>query len=163
MRSLYVLTLILTVAGFALAQRSVLTGTLYDAYGAVIPGASVTATDADGKVFQTKTNDEGRYELNLAYLPNSPAGPYRMTRYRIIADASNMGFNVVTIRDFAFVPAFRGRMYLDFAMDTFDPGPCGPAGDCGPLDPVQVPCIPVTKEIRVRPTLTIIKPKKDNQ
>lgn len=163
MRNLYVLLLILAFSAFASGQRSVLTGRLYDAYGAVIPRASITATDTDGKVFETKVSDDGRYELTLPYSPYSATGPYRMIRYRISADARTMGFKVVAIKDFAFVPAFGGKMYLDFAMDVIDPEPCGIAGDCGPLDPVTVPCVSVTKEVRVRPTLTITKPKKDNQ
>jgi hypothetical protein len=64
-------------------------GTVIDPTGAVIPGARVTATQQhrSERVFETTTDDEGRYILR-----NLPAGPY-------IVRADSPGFNQATVTD----------------------------------------------------------------
>ncbi|MFS8084575.1 MAG: carboxypeptidase-like regulatory domain-containing protein, partial [Acidobacteriota bacterium] len=55
-----------------LDEKVVLTGTVYDINHAVIPFARVVARSFEGKEYETKTNDEGRYKIEL------PSALYRI-------------------------------------------------------------------------------------
>lgn len=68
-------TLVLTCAVFAQSTGSpsqntdkkvILTGTVYDTNGAVIPFSHVLAQNSAGKEYRTMTNDEGIYKIVLA-------------------------------------------------------------------------------------------------
>ena len=48
-------------------QITLITGTVYDVNGAVIVNASVTATDQKNQKFETRTNDDGIYNLKLPF------------------------------------------------------------------------------------------------
>ena len=66
--------LLLLSAGTALAQRTTATlrGTVTDATGSILPGATVTATQTEtGRVHTTQTNQSGVY-----FLPELPIGSY---------------------------------------------------------------------------------------
>src|SRR5438552_10417861 len=65
---------LLLAASFASAQeqRGLITGTVFDAQGAVVPGAAVTVTDeGTGAVYNGKTTGEGTFTI-----PGLPSGSY---------------------------------------------------------------------------------------
>jgi hypothetical protein len=71
---LLILCLALAVPVFGQSDRGVLTGSVKDSTGAVIPGASVTATHAATNVStRTITTDDGLYSI-----PALPAGTYKI-------------------------------------------------------------------------------------
>src|SRR5438132_638848 len=62
----------LPVAGYA--QDSVMTGTVIDSTGGVLPGVTVTATNVDsGNTFVAVSDDRGNFRLPV------PIGNYRLT------------------------------------------------------------------------------------
>ena len=117
MRFIAASAFLLCIAMIVNAQQSILTGTIYDAYGSVVMKAKVTATDPKGKRFEAVTDDEGRYHLRLLYNEYGKKSPFAMMKYKIAVDATTQGFKIVTIKDFNFVPAFGGKMFLDVALD----------------------------------------------
>ena len=71
-------------AGTAVAQEAVVTGTITDQTGGVLPGVTVTALNEDtGNVFPTVTDGRGIYRI-----------PARIGRYTITAELQ--GFNKIT-------------------------------------------------------------------
>src|SRR6202795_531990 len=78
MRRLLIGICILLIAastGFAQSDRGTVTGTVSDASKAVIPGASVTATNGDtGAKFETISTDTGNYTLAQV-----PPGTYQVS------------------------------------------------------------------------------------
>ena len=81
---LFALTILLVLPLPAFAQEAVLTGTITDSTGAVLPGVTVTATNqATGNVFTGVTDATGRYRL-----------PARVGTYRLSVELS--GFTTVT-------------------------------------------------------------------
>src|SRR5687768_4527272 len=84
---LLVAVLVLLSAGHALAQRTTATlrGTVTDATGSVLPGATVTTTHTDtGVVRTTVTNQAGVY-----FVPELPVGRYTVA-------ASLAGFKIAS-------------------------------------------------------------------
>jgi len=81
---LLALAILLALPLPALAQEAVITGTITDSTGAVLPGVTVTATNqATGNVFTGVTDTTGRYRL-----------PARVGTYRLSVELS--GFTTVT-------------------------------------------------------------------
>jgi len=74
------LLLYLVSALTALAQNTPLRGRVSDETGAVIPGATITATDPTGKTFSTTSSSDGSYLLTAI-----PPGTY-------VVDAKFVGF-----------------------------------------------------------------------
>lgn len=75
---------ILALPVMAHAQEAVLTGTVTDSTGAVLPGTTVTAThEASGNTFQAVTDERGAYRI-----------PVRVGVYRMAAELQ--GFTTVT-------------------------------------------------------------------
>ena len=134
MRILQVLFLTIGLAVFANGQRAILSGVVYDAVGAVIVKAKITAVNEKGEIFETVTNDNGIYSLNLPYNnydPKTSSANLKISKYEIIVDLENRGFERRVIKDFKFIPAYVGKMYFDIALDSINPEPCGYAGaDC---------------------------------
>ncbi|MCU1289277.1 MAG: hypothetical protein JWN60_1506 [Acidobacteria bacterium] len=132
MKTLQIIVLILGFAIYANAQKSVLGGTIYDAVGAVIPGAKVIAINTKGERFVAETNDEGVYLLNLPYKDfNSTNIPIneKIVKYEIIVDLEERGFEKRIIKEFSFVPVYLGKMILDIALDSMNAEPCGYGGN----------------------------------
>lgn len=101
---------------------STLSGTVYDANGARIFKAKVTAVNQKGEKFETLTNDEGAYTLNLTYIPIVPGFSYKMAKYDITVEAA--GFETFTLKDFKVTGKYTAKMQLDLALDVlviFDP------------------------------------------
>src|SRR5450631_4143683 len=64
--------LVCTLAAFAQGDRGIITGTVSDATGAVVPNASIQVTNSDtAAVYQIATTSTGNYTL-----ANLPAGTY---------------------------------------------------------------------------------------
>jgi len=136
MKAFQILALIFGLVVLTNAQKPVLSGTVYDASGAVVPGAKVTAIGEKGERFEAETNDEGVYILNLPfnlYDSKSVSSDFRIAKYEIIVDLTNRGFEKFVLKDFKFVPSYKGKMNLDIALDT-DNSNCG-AGGCLPPEP----------------------------
>lgn len=101
---------------------SILTGTVLDPLGSVVPNAKVTAINLKGDKYETITDDEGIYVLNL------PVTKYEtstigfndiqrkpLAKYQI--EAESAAFKKTVIKDFVFVPAFSGKMKLDLVLE----------------------------------------------
>ncbi len=65
MRVLQVLAFILGFVIFADAQEAILSGTVTDTIGSVIPNAKVEAKNLEGKIISARTNEVGAYQLEL--------------------------------------------------------------------------------------------------
>ena len=63
MKFLCALVLIFGLSVIANAQKTLLSGTVYDQEGAVIFGTKITLTNKDGKKFEVLANDEGIYKI----------------------------------------------------------------------------------------------------
>src|SRR6185436_1801259 len=80
-RGFIVLGALLALPAMAFAQDSVLTGTISDSTGAVLPGVTVQAiNEATGNNYQTVTDATGVYRI-----------PVRVGSYKLTADLA--GFN----------------------------------------------------------------------
>jgi hypothetical protein len=74
----------LALPGIGYAQEAVLTGTVTDSTGAVLPGVTVTAVlEATGNIFEAVTDSRGTYTI-----------PVRVGVYRIKAELQS--FSTVT-------------------------------------------------------------------
>jgi len=142
-----------------------LSGTLYDATGAVIPKSKVTVINERGEKFEVLTNDDGVYSLSLpfnSYDAKTSSANFRIAKFEIVVDLEYRGFEKFSVRDFKFVPAYSGKMIFDIALDSRNPEPCGYAGaDC-----LESPIVENTKEkvqnkILQRPLEEL--PKKPNK
>jgi hypothetical protein len=120
---LRVLVLIFGLVVFGNAQmkdRAVLTGTVYDVNGAVIPRMSVVFVNRKGERFETTTDENGDYWY---YLPvskyetiSNAVGsdvPAILDTYEITFSNSNSGFRKLVIKDFILA----GKMQLDVALE----------------------------------------------
>ncbi len=65
MKCFQILVLIFGLSIFASGQKTILSGNIKDKSGAVIPNAKIEAKNLQGKVFTTRTNDDGHYQLEL--------------------------------------------------------------------------------------------------
>lgn len=121
MKFLQILVLILGFAIYADAQKIALSGVLYDANGAVIVGATVKAINKKGDGFETRSNDEGIYIINL-----SPE------IYKISFEQP--GFKKFIIDNLRIVNSTYGKINQDIVLDVYsshEHEPCGYSGaDC---------------------------------
>ena len=142
MKVLRILVLILGFVILVKAQtndKSVLTGTVYDAAGAVVPGVKVTATNEKGLKFEAQTNVDGVYVFKLpfnSFDAKASSGAFRTAKYEIIVDLTNLGFEKFVLKDFKFVPSYTGKMNLDIALDVIK-SDCD-AGGCGENEPPPI-------------------------
>lgn len=110
-----ILTILLLSAASVFGQTSTtnLKGTIYDADGAVIVGAAVSATDENGKVISVRSNYRGDYEMVLATKVYDQSHNFRIAKYKI--SATSPGFEETIVSDFKVVPSV---MRLDIALDV---------------------------------------------
>ena len=111
MKVLQILVLILGLAISINSQttdKAILSGTIYDANGAVIVGMKVTAINEKGKRFEAVTNDEGIYFLDLPFNLYDPkkSANFKITKYELTVDGINRGFEKIVLKDFKFVPSY---------------------------------------------------------
>ncbi|MBS1794087.1 MAG: carboxypeptidase regulatory-like domain-containing protein [Acidobacteria bacterium] len=119
---------------------AILTGTVYDAAGARIVRAVVTAVNPKGETFTAETDDYGVYSLRLPFNPNYQSFGFRISRYDLIVEAEKQGFEKRIVRDIRLVS---GKMFFDAALDVPDPEPCGYGG---------AGCLPPVKDLELGPT-----------
>lgn len=106
------IVLLMVVNGFSLdrpeqPQTMLLTGVVYDQNGAVIITSRVVAYGPDAKEYETSTNSEGIYELQL------PLGTYEM-------EASAVHFCPTLVKGFAVVNSTYRKMSQDFVLVVRD-------------------------------------------
>lgn len=97
------------------SEKSVLSGTVYDEYGAVIPQTKVSFTNADGKIFDTVTNEVGVFSIELN------EGKYKI-------EFNKEGFAPYKIENYKV--SFKTKMSLDISLDVG-----------AMIDPIPVPAI----------------------
>lgn len=84
------------------SEKSILSGTVFDKYGAVIPQTKITFTNKDGKEFITISNEEGFYKIEL-----------NEGKYEIEFDKE--GFQKLVSDNYKL--AFRSKIQLDISLD----------------------------------------------
>lgn len=122
-RSIFILVIVILLLGSQTSAQTKdqieLVGTVYDQLGAVIPDTMITARRADGKTFETKTNDEGFYRLSVDFIRYGSAGKVKTAVYEITAECPKLGFKKqIVLNNFRVVPSFRGIMNLDLVLET---------------------------------------------
>ncbi len=167
MKFLQILVLILGLVVLANAQKAILSGTVYDANGAVIPKTRVIATNEAGECFETLANDEGTDSLNLPFNDYSSrkSSNFKITKYEIRVNREN-GFDKFVLKDFMFVPSSKGKMNLDISLDAANPESCGYLGaDCpivlncpsGEQETIQTTKAQVSSKVLQRPLEELTK------
>ena len=109
MKLLQVLVLIVGLVVLANAQKTSVSGTVYDSNGAVILETKVYATNAKGQKIETIVNTEGNYLLEL------PVGAYT-----IEFNATN--FEKVKLENYKIVNSYTGKMNLDISLSVIGNG-----------------------------------------
>lgn len=112
MKIFYVLVLIFGLVVFVNAQtisqyaeKSQLSGTVTDAMSAVIQNSRVIIRDKTGKIFETITNEDGVYKIELN------EGNYSI-------EFSATGFKTFKIENYKV--SFKGKMMFDVSLDVRD-------------------------------------------
>ena len=160
MKVLQILVLIFGFTVIGNAQKAVLIGTVYDANGAVIVNARVTAINQKGEKFEAFTNTDGIYILNLPFnlYDTKNTKNFRISTYEIIAEAKH--FERFVLKDFKFVPAWNGKMNLDIALDVMESNNCEPGG-CLPMrESIKTTEAKISDKISLKPLEEL--PKETN-
>ena len=110
-----VVAVTLAVGVGAFAQKSNLTGTVYDANGAVVVKAKVRAVDVRGNKFETLTNDDGVYVLTLPFNKYDSQRGFKESRYDVFVES--VGFKRSEIKGYVFIPSQFGKMHLDIGLE----------------------------------------------
>ncbi len=155
MKVLQILFLILSLVGVINAQKTILTGTLYDATGAVIPKEKVVAINDKDEKFEAQTNNNGVYSLSRPFNSHDDkksSADFRIAKFEIFVDLENRGFEKFEVKGFKLVPANSGKMIFDIALDSLTPEPCGYAGaDCLPQMVVEMQPVKITDKVLPMP------------
>jgi hypothetical protein len=85
--------------------KTMLTGVVYDINGAVVVDTLIVAYNKDGKKYETATNDEGVYQVELP-----------LALYKIEVGAH--GFCPAQVDGFRTVNSTYGKMSLDFVLEV---------------------------------------------
>ena len=101
MKILQVLILIFVIAVSVNAQKAVLSGTVTDDMGALIPQGKIDLIDETGKKFSALTNDEGEYKIQI------DEGTYKI-------EVEFSPFQKFVIFEYRITPS--GKMRLDVAL-----------------------------------------------
>ncbi len=160
MKVLQILVLIFGFVVLANAQKAILSGTVYDANGAVILDTKITAINDRGEKFKALTNDEGIYILDLPFdlYDRKTSAGFKIAKYEITVEHKH--FKKYLLKDFNFVPSYKGKMYLDIALDV-DNSNCGVAGCLPNLQPVESPDLKISDKILQKPLEEL--PKEQNK
>ncbi len=155
MKVLQILILIVSLFVAVNAQNTILTGTLYDATGAVIPKEKVAAVNDKGEKFEVLTNDNGVYSLSLPfnyYDAKKSSANFRIAKFEIIVNLEHRGFEKFSVKGFKLVPANSGKMNFDIALDLLNPEPCGYTGvGCFPQTAVEIQQAKITNRVLSMP------------
>ncbi len=118
MKFLQILVLILGLVLCANSQpkdKSILSGTVYDADGSVVVQAIVNAVNEKGEKFETLTNQEGVYSLTLPFNRYDRTPYFTEAKYDIVVEVN--GFKKSITKSFIFVPSQFGKMQLDIGLE----------------------------------------------
>lgn len=110
----------ITIVLEKIKQDIKLSGEIYDENGAVIPNVKVTATNKQNQVFQTKSSEDGSYQLKL--LPDI-----------YIIEFEGTAFIKFRIEGFKVINSYKGSIQRDIILKPFNIEPCGYAGVCPPF------------------------------
>ena len=99
MKVLWVLVLIFGLAPFINGQNSILSGAVRDTRGALIPFAVIKLKDKKSNEFQTKTNNEGVYSIEIT---------------------ANL-FNVFKIKKYFVPPSYNEKICFDVTLRDGSP------------------------------------------
>ncbi len=94
---------------------SKLTGSIYDATGAVVVRAKVTAIGFGGKKFEAFSDDRGIYFLVLPFNKYESVRPFTESKYDIIVEGA--GFKKSETKGYVFIPSQFGEMHLDVGLE----------------------------------------------
>ena len=143
MRFLQILVLIFALLIVANAQKAVLNGTVTDTMGAVIPNAEVKAKNLEGKIISARTNEDGRYQLELL------EGEYNIEVTSTPFDKFSVSNYWVTF-----------KMLLDVALQCKN---CKiiEHGSSEPTQPIQITETKISDKIQQRPLEA--SPKEQNK
>ncbi|MBA4123672.1 MAG: hypothetical protein H0X72_14565 [Acidobacteria bacterium] len=88
---------------------------------------------------------------------------FKTAKYEITVDMENRGFEKFVLKDFKFVPSYKGKMNLDIALDSINPEPCDYSGaDCLNATPIDAKIKTITSDkILQRPLEEL--PKEQNK
>ncbi len=152
MKVLQTLVLIFGLSVFANAQKIALSGVIYDSQGFVIVGATIKATNKKGENFETKSNDEGIYTINL-----SPEF------YKI--SIKQAGFIKLIINNLKIVNSTYGKINQDIVLEVHTSNkhePCGYGGaDCLNLSTIKSKKSKTSNRIFQKPLKKL--PEKQNK
>ncbi len=104
MKTLRILSLIFGLVILTNAQDTVLTGTVYDESGSVVPGITIILKTQKSNVYQTETDGEGVYQLEL------PPAVYS------IETISTVGFNKFRLKKYRVTLSTKGKQILDIGL-----------------------------------------------
>lgn len=107
MKVLQILVLFFCLTISCSSQSAVLSGTVYDQKGAVIPSAEIKLKGKTGKDYKVKTNDIGKYEIQLY------EGIYT------IVFTANL-FKNLKIKNYKIISISYGKMALDVSLEAKD-------------------------------------------
>ncbi len=103
MKNLQILILVFGLVVFTNAQNAILSGTIYDQSGAVIPNAEVILKSKRGKIYTSRTNEEGIYEFEVL------EGLYSI-------EIKKNSFKIFKIKNYFVSPSFKGKMIFDVTL-----------------------------------------------
>lgn len=90
MKILQILVLMFGFVVLVNAQKAVLSGTITDKQGGLIPNAKVEAKNLEGKIISAQTNDSGQYQLELIEgeydieITSTPFDKFSISNYWVI-------------------------------------------------------------------------------
>lgn len=83
--------------------NTVLTGTIYDQQGAVIPNVEIYLKNEKGKEYKVKTNNEGIYIIKI------PAGVYDV-------EFQHNFFKSYKVKKYLISPSYKGKVFFDVSL-----------------------------------------------
>jgi hypothetical protein len=123
MKILQVLILIfglsIIVNGQKQNETAILTGSVFSQIGEVISDAKITITNEKGKRFETLTDENGNYKIELpvtVYKGDFDIRKLPITKYTIRIEYR--GFRAFEIREFNFIQSKLRNMQLDVALEA---------------------------------------------
>lgn len=158
-----ILALILALSVFANAQNTTLHGTVRDVSGAIIPKINIIVIGTNGEKFETVSNNEGDYSLDLVDDKSFPN--VKTAKYEIIVDSEIRGFEKFAIKDFKFVFSSDGKMNFDIVLSAANLEPCGYSGahclDLTNAMPIQTQIMKISDKVLSKPLEEL--PKNPNK
>jgi phosphatidate phosphatase APP1 len=123
MRFLQILVLILVSVLLASGQKNgstaVLTGNIFDQIGDVLPNTKIIVTNQKGQRFETLSDENGSYNINLpvtVYEGNFDIRKLPITKYKVRFETSV--FKSLEIEEFNFIQNKSKKLQLDVALEV---------------------------------------------